>query len=240
MFSFGRDPSPDRRRRILADPARSGRGREQGLETQLQHKSFFIRPGTGHPTAESLHAAAALGNSLVFLCPRRARTFGGSYDELEARLRNAGAGLYMLVDGSTGAGLLADLAAAGAELTPLFPGNTDEELLDTAPRLVRCRDHQTVLHNFHRFWARGIASMLISPAAPEALAQHLKRNLYIEDPDGELCILRFHDPRVLGRLNQTLFDDQMAHFFGDVIDSYLFEGPAGEVRQWSRNGEVQT
>lgn len=212
--------------------------RIQKLEIPLQHKSLFIRPGTGHPIAESLQAAAALGDSLVFLCPRRSKTFRSAYDELESHLKAGTASLYMLVDGATGGGFLADLAADGAEVMPLFPPNTDDELLDVAPRMVTCRNAQIVLHNFHGFWGRGMASLLLSSATPDALAQHLKRNLYIEDPDGELCILRFHDPRVMARLSETLLDDQTAHFFGDAIEAFLFEGAAGEFRQWSRHDAV--
>lgn len=204
----------------------------------MQHKSLFIRPGTGHPTAESLYAAAALGDSLVFLCPRRSKTFRSAYDELEAHLNAGTASLYMLVDGATGGGLLADLAANGAEVMPLFPPNADDELLDVAPRLVTCWNAQIALQNFHGFWGRGTTSILLSSATPDALAQHLRRNLYIEDPDGELCILRFHDPRVLGRLSEALLDDQTNHFFGDVIETFLFEGSAGEFRQWPRPDEV--
>lgn len=144
----------------------------------------------------------------------------------------------MLVDGSAGGAFLADLAADGAVMTPLFSENVDEELFDVAPRLVSCPARQIILRGFQKFWGRGMASIVISVAPFEALVQHLKQNLYVEDPDGELCILRFHDPRVLGRLSETLFDDQTTHLFGDAVESYLFEGPDGEVRRWIRPSEV--
>ncbi len=194
---------------------------------------MFIRPGTGHPIAESLQAAAALGDSLVFLCPRRARTFCSPYDELSERLSIVSNGIHLLVDGSTGAAFLADLEANGAQVTPLFSDATEPELLAVAPRLVGFENARLLLERFGDFWARSVASVLISSAATDALASHLRRNLYVEDPAGEFCLLRFHDPRVLCRLSETLFDEQAEEFFGDIIDSFLFEGPSGELRIWS-------
>lgn len=195
---------------------------------------MFIRPGSGHPIAESLHAAAALGDSLVFLCPRRSKTFQGAYDDLSARLEGLTGHCLLLVEGVTGDALLRSLATSGAQITALFPANTDDELLDLAPRLVSGLQTRVLLDHFPMFWARGLASLVISDAAPDQLMTQLRRNLYVEDPDGEFCMLRFHDPRVLCRLQETLFDDQAEALFGDMIDHFLFEDTDGALRIWSR------
>ena len=185
--------------------------------------------------AESLRAAAALGDSIVFLCPRRARSFRRSFEDLERKLKSQDKPVHMLIDGASGAGFLAGLPAQGIEITPLFPADVDADLFSVAPRLVTFSDPATVLEQFQGFWACGMACILISAMDTEALVQHLKQNLYIEDPDGEICVLRFHDPRVLARLADTLDQDQIAQLFGTAIDMLIFEGSAGEVRLWTQS-----
>lgn len=200
----------------------------------MPQKRSFIRPGSGHPVVDSLHAASALGNPLVFLCPQKAKTFADGYDDLVQALKHPRGTPYLLVDGLSGRALLDDLGQQGEQIFPLFPEDTDADLLDAAPRLVTCSDQRVILESFHSFWGKGIASIVFATAAPDTLVPHLKQNLYVEDPDGELCILRFFDPRVLCMLAETLFDDQLGTIFGEVIDLFVFENALGELCQLSR------
>jgi hypothetical protein len=201
----------------------------------MPQKRSFIRPGSGHPVVDSLHAASALGNPLVFLCPKKAKTFADRFDDLAKTLERVTGTLYLLVDGLSGRSLLADLTQRDEQVFPLFPEDTDADLLEAAPRLVTCSNRQAILENFHTFWGKGMASIVVSTAGTNDLILHLKQNLYVEDPDGELCILRFYDPRVLCMLGETLSDDQLMTICGDVIDLFVFENAQGELCQLSRS-----
>lgn len=141
--------------------------------------------------------------------------------------------VYLLLDGAAGHRLLADLSEAGASVASLFPDNADEELLDAAPRLVNSSDITDILHRFPDFWGRSIVSIVVSTAPRDELLSHLKRCLYVEDPDGEVCILRYYDPRVLVRMSELLHPEQEQALFSDVVDSFLFEDDIGDVRKWN-------
>jgi len=200
-------------------------------EPQAEGRSY---PGAGHPIAESLAAASALGTPLVFLCPRKSQSFASAFAELEWRLQQTKDNIYLLIDAPPGGALLADFAAAGIQTLQLFPGDSDPALLEVAPVLVPCSDAQMVLERFHSFWARGFASILTSRADPQTLHLHLRKTLYVEVPGGELCILRFHDPRVLNRIAEVLMEDQIDEVFQDAIESFIFENAGGDVQTLTR------
>jgi hypothetical protein len=185
--------------------------------------------GFGHPLAEGLLVAAALGHPLVHLCPRRGRNFTDAREALADAMHAEQGRPCLLVDGLTGAPLLRTLTEDGARVQPLFPDDADPELVAAAPRLVDGVSPEQVLSLFARFWGRGIASVAMSDVGGDDLVAHLARTLYAELPGGDLCILRFHDPRVLARLKDILEPNQLGTLFGEAISAFLFEDAAGRV-----------
>lgn len=189
----------------------------------------MIYPGSGHPIAESLRYASALGQPLVYLCPRRARSFLPALEDLLAQLAEVSGRVYLLTELERFEGwpVPSDLVL---DTHCLFPKDTDPELMPLAPVLVSSDAADMVERLFPAFWALGSAVVVVADCEADTLVAQLKRSLYPLDSDGDVCILRFHDPRVMDRLQDVLDPGQRAEFLGEVISAIFYEDRCGAVR----------
>ncbi|WP_227271928.1 DUF4123 domain-containing protein [Roseobacter weihaiensis] len=186
-----------------------------------------------HPLARSLHVAAALGDAIVFLCPRRGLTFDAPGAALsQALFATPSQTRALLVDGARGAAVLEAAHARGLRMLPLYPDDVEPELLAVAPRLIPVTDRHDLDALFPLFWEQGLASAVLAQSDIGTLRAHLSRQIYAETPEGEICVLRFHDPRVLRRLRAVLDQDQSDQLFGDIIDSFVFEDGTGALARY--------
>lgn len=190
--------------------------------------------GSVHPLARSLHVAAALGDAIVFLCPRR----GLSFDAPEAALANAlfadpSQTCALLVDGVRGTAVIKAATARGLPILSLYPDDVEPEIGAAAPRLIPLSNRADLAALFPLFWEQGLASAVIGRGDAPAMQAHLSRQIYAETPDGEICVLRFHDPRVLRRLRAVLDQAQSDALFGETIDAFLFEDGTGALARYT-------
>lgn len=191
-----------------------------------------------HPLARSLHVAAALGDAIVFMCPRRGLTFNAPGDALAQALFAAPSQTRaLLVDGARGTAMLEAAHARGLPILPLYPDDVEPELLAVAPRLIPLTDRGALDALFPLFWEQGLASAVLAQSDIDTLRAHLSRQIYAETPEGEICMLRFHDPRVLRRLRAVLDQDQSDELFGDIIDSFVFEDGTGALARYAAEAE---
>ena len=188
------------------------------------------KPGTGHPLAESLRTAAAIGTPLVYLCPRRKRSFLEPYTDFEAKLTEMNGTAWLLLDGAAAHSAVSAISDTATNVLRLFPDDSDPELVRLAPLMVGFDSVSDLLENWPHFWGFGIASVVVSSAPSDALLNHLKSILYVEADGGEVCILRFFDPRVLDRLTEVLDPQQLELLFADIVECFLFEGQDGALQ----------
>lgn len=191
-----------------------------------------------NPLLESLTTASALGAPLVYLCPRRKRSFRVSFEAFEDKLNITPGMPWLIIDGVRTQNIDQVVFQKATNSFRLFPDGTDEELLEVSPVILEFSDVQELLDIWPHLWGFGIASFLFSSAEPELLLSQLRTSLYVEDAEGEICILRFFDPRVLCRLTELLSAEQLNALLGDVIHCFLFEGTDGELMSLERKTDL--
>jgi hypothetical protein len=126
--------------------------------------------------------------------------------------------VYALLDGARAPNLLASLAERG-ESAPrcLYSGELQGEDAELAPYLVPFAPGSGVAEWLsEEGWGDHWGVYLLSPAAPEQLAAHLRSFLRVSGPDGAGLGFRFYDPRVLRPSLETLDAHQTATLFGGV------------------------
>lgn len=191
-----------------------------------------------HPLARSLQVAAALGEAVVYMCPRRGLSFDTACADLVRALFDANATTpALLVDGARGGAVLEHARQLGLAALPLYPADVEAELMSVAPRLIAIPDAAALTDLFAHFWEQGVASCVLSDADLPSLHAHLARQVYAETPEGEICVLRFHDPRVLRRLRAVLEEDQCDELFGGVISAFLYEDGTGRLGRFDADPE---
>lgn len=186
-----------------------------------------------HPIVESMHVAAALGDPLVFMCPRRGRSFAAQKDALAQRLEAHSGDILLLLDGVRGAPLLKRLKGRDCVSRPLFPEDVEADLMAVSPLAIQV-SASDVLDVFDTFWGRGIASLCLIGAEADKAHKFLAGQLYVETDDGEICILRLHDPRTLSRLADVFHEDQLDDLMRSCVEAFVYEGPAGNVHELGR------
>jgi hypothetical protein len=186
-----------------------------------------------HPIVESMRVAAALGDPLVFMCPRRGRSFDTQRDALTKRLEAHSGALLMLLDGVRGAPLVQRLQDLDCKPQPLFPDDVDADLLAVSPLAVPV-SAETVGQVFEAFWGQGLASLCLIQTDVDKAHKFLASQLYVETDEGEICILRLHDPRALSRLADIFHDDQLDDLMGTSVEAFVFEGPTGNLHELGR------
>ena len=189
----------------------------------------MVKEGTMHPTVESLRVASVKGEPLVYLCPNKKHSFAQQKATLAALINQYSGQLLMLIDGVRGKEVTETLASLNVELAPLFPEDADPEILDVSPIAAQVTG-EDVAATFDLFWGLGIVSLACTSRSEAQ--EHIARQLYIEDADGEVCLLRLQDPRALVRLADTLSIEQTQKLMGDVITCFLFEDGNGKVLTW--------
>lgn len=129
--------------------------------------------------------------------------------------------LYALFDGvlyQDQNGTVPDRTAACLALLDDTP---DESVANAGPWLVDCESdiHVGETQRFRPLAASSFgASWLISAYPMTALADHLRANLDVELPDGQLALLRFHDARLMPSIASVMTPVQRLAFFVTVFD----------------------
>lgn len=105
---------------------------------------------------------------------------------------------------------------------PIFVGTEDESLSVAGPWLIdmmKSSDQLEEIELLER--ALPSVSWIITSVDLEGLSQLLQLRLDVILPDGRTALLRFFDPRVLGKLDQIMNSKQRAEFF-HLIDEWHF------------------
>lgn len=128
--------------------------------------------------------------------------------------------LYALFDGvlyQDRNGTVPDRTAACLALLDDTP---DESVANAGPWLVDCEaTSMSVSTALSSLAASSLGvSWLISAYPMTALADHLRANLDVELPDGQLALLRFHDARLMPSIASVMTPVQRLAFFVTVFD----------------------
>jgi Domain of unknown function (DUF4123) len=106
----------------------------------------------------------------------------------------------------------------------LYAGKLPQEMLETAPYLVRLeRDAPFSEALLRDGWGESWGIFALSTATLEELRRHLRQFLRVEDARGKPLIFRYYDPRVMRVYLPTCNTGELRLLFGPV-GLYLMEG----------------
>lgn len=133
---------------------------------------------------------------------------------------NAAPKVYALLDGARDPGIERLVRNSGAEFTCLYAGELSPDLSAAAPYLLHLDPQQPYTWQLlEQSWGQSWGCFAVVPAqvALEELRNHFRTLLRVTDPDGNLLVFRFYDPRVLRVYLPTCTPQERAAIFGPAI-----------------------
>lgn len=142
-----------------------------------------------------------------------------------------GLGVFALVDGLQYERVLGEPFDAARDSWALFEGTSEALLAHAGPHLVDVeRSHAGLIGTLVELECRApsVNWLLTSQAGPQ-LADHLRRQLNAELPEGGTALLRFWDPRVMVGLFNIMEPEQRRRMFEGIEEWHLLDGGS---RRW--------
>ena len=177
--------------------------------------------------ARELSIAAGLGEPFCKFCFAQTREFRATRRRLARKLFEDSGHVYALIDGARHDGVESWLRDLDTPHLALFAEDNDPDILEVTPWLVALPDQAAFDDIFSRVWGHHAGLFLKADAPIDPLCQHLRSLIYAELPDGDICIFRFWDPRVLARLVDVATPDQTDQLSGGIVHAVYLEGPKG-------------
>jgi len=125
--------------------------------------------------------------------------------------------VYALLDGARDPHIESLVRSSGAEFSCLYAGELAPSLSAAAPYLLQLDPQQPYTWRlFEEGWGQSWGSFVIAPAhvSLDDLRSHFRTLLRVTDPDGNLLVFRFYDPRVLRVYLPTCTAQERAAMFG--------------------------
>jgi hypothetical protein len=145
--------------------------------------------------------------------------------------------LYMTLDVARSPSLFTSLRDEIDEYHSLFDGAQARDLWMVAPYLMRCRDNGTLAKLVDRAWGNHSLLFILSATPFRALRMHLREHLRVRDPDGNLLLFRYYDPRVLRGFLSLCTPEQRGQLFDTAIDQIWVESAdATQLESFARDG----
>lgn len=127
--------------------------------------------------------------------------------------------LFCLVDPGTHEMISTLLGAAPEPKESLYDGAADNVLSKFAPYVVQLRPDSALLHALvENGWGRGWVCFFTSEAPLEELGRHFRKFFMVQLEGGNEIYFRFYDPRVLRGFLPAGSAEELAAFFGPVVE----------------------
>ena len=131
--------------------------------------------------------------------------------------RDSDLSVYAVLDGARIPELPARLAAAREESACLYRGQLEEDLLTTAPYLVKLRAEGDVAKwLWSEGWGKSWGIYLVTTTGFEALRRHFRGFLRVRDYTGKVLYFRYYDPRVLRIYLPTCNGAEITTVYGNI------------------------
>lgn len=115
----------------------------------------------------------------------------------------------------------------------LFDGSADPQMAPVAPYLIDlgfASEYPYPASDYLQMFAERLGTsagiLLLTPAEPRTLWEHLRTLFFVMDESGSQFFFRFYDPRVLRVFLPTCTKEQIRQFFGPV-SAFLVEDESG-------------
>lgn len=131
--------------------------------------------------------------------------------------RPGAAKVYALLDGARDPRIEPLVRTSGAEFSCLYAGELAPSLSAAAPYLLHLDPQQAYTWRLlEDSWGQSWGIFVIAPAqvSLDELRGHFRTLLRVSDPDGNLLVFRFYDPRVLRVYLPTCTPPERAAIFG--------------------------
>ncbi|WP_456024662.1 DUF4123 domain-containing protein [Pseudomonas protegens] len=131
--------------------------------------------------------------------------------------RPGAAKVYALLDGARDPRIESLVRTSDAEFSCLYAGELAPSLSAAAPYLLHVDPQQPYTWRvFEEGWGQSWGIFVVVPAqvSLDELRSHFRTLLRVTDPDGNLLVFRFYDPRVLRVYLPTCTAQERAAIFG--------------------------
>jgi hypothetical protein len=128
--------------------------------------------------------------------------------------------VYALLDGARDAGIEPLVRNSDAPFSCLYSGELSADLSAAAPYLLHLEPHQPYTRQLlEQSWGQSWGCFAVAPAyvTLDELRQHFRTLLRVKDPQGNLLVFRFYDPRVLRVYLPTCTAEERRSVFGPAI-----------------------
>lgn len=135
------------------------------------------------------------------------------------RLKHDAPKVYALLDGARDPRIESIVRASDAEFTCLYAGELSPDLSAAAPYLLHLEPGQPyTLNLLEEGWEQswGVYVVAAAHVTFKELRRHFRTLLRATDPQGNVLVFRFYDPRVLRVYLPTCTAEERAAFFGPV------------------------
>jgi hypothetical protein len=145
--------------------------------------------------------------------------------------------VFAIVDGARDDRIFGAVDATRQPKECLYAGDLPWQLQMTAPYLVELtREERFTRLLLEKGWGNSWGIFLRTETGLKQLRRHLRGFLRVRSQSGQRLIFRYYDPRVLRIYLPTCLPAELEAFFGPV-SAYLTEAAAaGEMIEFSRNG----
>jgi hypothetical protein len=145
--------------------------------------------------------------------------------------------VYFLADGARDRRIFPLVTSPWVESVCLFDGDLPPEFRRAAPYLARLeRGGEETEEILELGWGNAWGVFLRSTADLDALKQHFRTLLVVQDEQGRRLFFRFYDPRVLRVYLPTCNREELDRVFGPV-EAFLLEGEEPSRRLLFRRAE---
>lgn len=140
--------------------------------------------------------------------------------------------VYAVLDAARDEQIYPTVRSCGLPFACLFTGKLPQELLETAPYLIRLQRHAAFTHALlERGWGESWGIFATTTAGFDELRHHFRKLHRVQDEHGRRLIFRWYDPRVLRIYLPTCTPAELRTLFGPVRH-YLMEDADGGLREF--------
>jgi hypothetical protein len=150
--------------------------------------------------------------------------------------RDSDLSVYAVLDGAMIPDLRGRLSAAREESACLYRGELGDDLLATAPYLVKLRaDGDIAKWLWNEGWGRSWGIYVVTTTGFEALRRHFRHFLRVRDYAGKVLYFRYYDPRVLRIYLPTCNSGEIATVYGDIARFVCEDEHRGQAIEYPRH-----
>lgn len=124
--------------------------------------------------------------------------------------------LYAILDACDEPAVPPKVTELGPErAVSLFRGSAEHEQWNVAPYLAKV-DGELLDWITKNLWQKPWGIFAVAEADLNALRQHFRRFLMVEDPNGEAMYFRYYDPRIIEAFLSACNEEELNSFFGPI------------------------